>query len=209
MAWTTNAYCALADVKTAMNVTNTTDDAWITELISEAQADIDAYLSFPFQQDGPGSTRLYNGQDTDQLWVDTCLAFTQVLETVYNPYVGANGAFTLGNPLTTDITADCILLPNNMTPQYILRRLSGEPFQYGWQNYKITGTWGQPSIPLPISRACRLLTVHYYKRRDATYGQTAGSKQFGTKNQPPMDMPCEVTDILDKYRPRYFLSRGR
>ena len=209
MAWTTNAYCVLADVKTAMNVTNTTDDAWISDLITEAQADIDAYLSFSFQQDGPGSTRIYDGQDAEQLWIDNNLAVTQVLETTYNPYIGANGAYTLGNPQTLDITADCILLPNNISPQYILRRLSGLPFQYGWQNYKITGTWGQPSIPLTITRACKLLTIHFYKRRDATYGQTAGSKQFGMKNQPSVDMPEEVTCLLDKYRPRLFLSRSR
>ena len=72
----------------------------------------------------------------------TAIAVTQVLETVYNPYIGANGAYTLGNPQTIDITADCILLPNNISPQYLLRRLSGLPFQYGWQNYEITGTWG-------------------------------------------------------------------
>ena len=208
MAWTTNAYCALADVKTMMNVTSTSDDTWISELISEAQADIDRYLGFMFQEDD-GNYRLYDGMDAEQLWIDPCLSLTQVLETIYNPYIGANGAYTLGNPQTIDITADCILLPNNISPQYLLRRLSGLPFQYGWQNYKVTGNWGYSSIPVPITRACKLLTVHYYKRRDATYGMTAGSKQYGMKNQMAIDMPEEVTCILEKYRPRLFLSRSR
>ena len=209
MAWTTNPYCALADVKTAMNVTSTSDDAWISDLITEAQADIDRYLGFMFQEDGPGSYRLFDGQDAEQLWIDNAIAVTEVLETVYNPYIGANGAYTLGNPQTIDITADCILLPNNISPQYLLAGCLDFPFQYGWQNYKITGTWGYSSIPLPITRACKLLTIHYYKRRDATYGMSTGSKQYGMKNQFAVDMPEEVTCILEKYRPRYFLSRSR
>jgi hypothetical protein len=214
MAWTTNAYCILADVKTAMNVTSTTDDTWIGTLITQAQADIDRFLSFSFQE-GVGTQRVYDGQDADQLWVDDFQSITQVLETVYNPYIGANGAYTLGNPQTIDITADCIFQPNNALVQsekkafYLLRRLSGLPFQFGRQNYAITGTWGYASIPLPVARACVLLTIHYYKRRDATYGQTAGSKQFGTKMQPSEDMPEEVRCMLEKYRPRLFLSRGR
>jgi hypothetical protein len=213
VAWTTNAYCDVPDIKTAMNVTSTTDDTWLAELVAEAQADIDRYLGYSFQSDGPGSNRLYDGNDGDQLWIDDCLTITQVLETVWNPYLGANGAYTLGSPQTLDITADVITQPNNAAsrgqPFYLLRRLSGLPFQFGRQNYNVTGTWGYSSIPLPITRACKLLVIHYYKRRDASYGQKTGSKQYGTKGQPTMDMPCEVTDILDKYVRRLFLSRSR
>jgi hypothetical protein len=209
LAWTTNPYCDLQDVKTAMNVTNTTDDAWITELIGEAQADIDRELSYSFQQNGPGVSNIYDGNDSDILWIEDCLAITQVLETVYNPYIGANGAFTLGNPQSIDITADVIMQPNNKTPQYLLARLSGLPFQFGRQNYKITGTWGQPNIPLPIQRACKLLVIHYFKRRDASYGQMTAGKQYGNKMQYPVDIPEEVCSILDKYKPRLFLSRNR
>jgi hypothetical protein len=212
VAFTTNPYCDLVDVKTAMSVTSTADDAWITELINEAQADIDRYVGYPFQTDGTVSspaTRLYDGNDDDQLWIDDCLSFTSVIETVWNPYIGANGAFTLGNPQTIDITADCIAQPNNASPQYILRRLSGLPFQYGRQNYKVLGVFGQPSIPLPITRACKLLVIHYFKRRDASYGMKTSTKQYGQKTQGPVDMPEEVCCILDKYRPRWFLSRSR
>jgi hypothetical protein len=209
MAWTTNAYCDLADVKTSMNVTSTTDDAWITELISEAQADIDRELGYSFQQDGPGSSRVYDGNDNYTLWIDDCLAITQVLQTTYNPYLGANNVYTLGNPQTEDVTADCILQPNNKTPQYLLTRISGLPFEFGKQNYNITGTWGYSDIPLPITRACKLLVVHYYKRRDAGYGQMTSTKQYGQKMQYPVDMPEEVCRIIERYKPHYFLSRNR
>ena len=63
-----------------------------------------------------GNYRLYDGMDAEQLWIDPCLSLTQVLETIYNPYIGANGAYTLGNPQTIDITADCILLPEQHLP---------------------------------------------------------------------------------------------
>jgi hypothetical protein len=209
MAWTTNPYCDLADVKTAMNVTATTDDAWITELISEAQADIDRELGFSFQQNGPGVTNVYNGNNSEYLWIDECLAITQVLQTTYNPYLGNNNVYTLGNPVTEDITADCILQPNNKTPQYLLTRITGLPFDFGKQNYAVTGTWGYAEIPIPITRACKLLTIHYFKRRDASYGQMTSVKQYGQKTQFPVDMPEEVCRIIDKYKPRYFLSRTR
>ena len=47
---------------------------------------------------------------------------------------------------------------------------------------------------------------HCCHGRDATSGMTAGSKQYGMKNQMAIDMPEEVTCILEKYRPRLFLS---
>ena len=116
MAWTTNPYCVLADVKTAMNVTSTTDDAWITDLITEAQADIDRYLCFMFQEDGPGTYRLYDGQDAEQLWIDNASRYHPGLETVYNPYIGANGAYTLGNPQTSTSLPTASSCPTTLSP---------------------------------------------------------------------------------------------
>jgi hypothetical protein len=209
VAWTTNPYTTLADVKTALDLQNTDSDSWLQTLMDEAQADIDRYIGYSFQTDGTtGSpaSRYYDGNNHAKLWIDDCQSLVQVLETTYNVLLGSNGVWTNQNPQTVDITADIAAYPYNETPVYLLSRLSGLPFQFGRKNYQVFGIFGYPDIPTPISRACKLLTIHYFKRRDATYGNRTANRQYGSKTFQPMDMPDEVTCVLERYRERLFLS---
>jgi hypothetical protein len=193
VAFTNNQYCALADVKTALDLQKTTNDSWINTLIGEAQQDIDEYIGYPFQTDGTVSvpaTRVYDGNDQERLFTDHYLSFSKVEEDGRN------------------ITPDCYALPRNQTakgrPFYMIGRLSGSLFSQG--PYVVTGVFGYPSIPTPITRACVRLTVHYYKMRDTNYADFL-AEQGAVRQKYSKEMPIDVIEILDKYKHRMVLCQ--
>lgn len=203
--FTSLPYATLTQVKTALDAQTTNDDTWLQELLTEAQDAIDKEVGYSFQTDGSPSSpalRLYDGRNLQTLLIDPCVSFSQVQETTYNLFLGALGSFQ-GNAQMLDITADCILAPNNTTPGYQLKRLSGMAFQQGTQNYKVSGIFGYPTIPPDISRACVRLTVHYVKMRDTNYAdmvaETGGVRQHYSK-----PMPADVVEILQRYKKRTF-----
>lgn len=214
MAWTNTPYCQLSDVRLALGFTpndsstDNADDIWLQTLIPVAQSAIDEELGYTFQQN-VGAQFLYDGHDDTQLLIDDCIAVTQVLETTYNVFIGSNGVFTTGNTQTIDITADCVLVPVTAQAGYgiILKRKTGLPFIEGLQNYAVTGTFGQPSVPKDISYACTRLVVHLYKLRATDYGATPADKEFSTGVHYSTTWPADVRKIVCDHKQRGFYGR--
>lgn len=210
MSYTTNPYCTVQQVYTALDLSTqaqTNDAAWITnDLMPEAQAAIDSYLGFSFQTDGTIQTpanRVYSGKGTRMLYmIERCISFSQVLETYYDVIQDSNGTFYSGTPTTRDITADCVLGPDNTNPSLYLVRKSEIEFYRGVQNYQVKGVFGRPSIPGDISRACVRVVVAWYKMRDTNYSDyiiEGMVRQHYTRT-----LPEDVVEFLDKYKPRVF-----
>lgn len=172
MVWTTQSYCTLADVKLALDPNlGSTDDGFITSLITEAQADLDSEIGYSFQQDGTSSvpaTRLYDGNPyeysprNESLWIDDLISLYggggctptpcgAVFEVVTTTYLSPSGIWVPGTTTTYDITADIILKPNNFAsyniPANRMVRFSGLGFNPGTQNYKVLGIFGRPILP--------------------------------------------------------------
>jgi hypothetical protein len=214
MAWTTNPYCQLSDIHSALGLQSTADDTWIQNtLIPEAQAYLDRAIGYPFQQDGtPTSpaTRYYSGNGTNTIYIDDIISLKQVLETNYNLIVGSNGVWQNSAPTVMDITADCVLGPDNYPlydkPAYLMKRLSGNPFYEGIQNYQVFGVFGQPTIPLDITRACIRLVTHYYKMRETSYADMV-STQGNVRERYNKQCPPDVEEIIRHYKRRLFLTR--
>lgn len=213
MTFTTNPYCTLAQVKTALDLQKTTQDTWIQELIGEAQNAIDREVGYPFQTDGTPTSpalRVYDGNDQEGLFIDFCLSINQVKETTYNVILGSQGVYQVGSVQTVDITSDVYLLPNNNAarnlPYYKMRRLSGYLFGAGHQNYIVAGVFGYPTIPADITRACVRLAVHYYKMRDTNYADLL-AEQGAVRQRYSKPMPDDVVEILERYKHRNFLCR--
>ena len=207
MAFTTTPYATLTQVKLALDAQTGTDDTWLQELIEEAQSDIDKFVGYGFQMDGTAltpATRLYDGNDGQTLLIDPCLSFATVTETTYNLFLGVMGVFQ-GNAQTYDITADCIMTPNNRVPGYLLRRLSGNAFRAGIQNYVIAGVFGYNAVPADISRATVRLVTHYVKIRDTNYSDQI-AEVGGIKQHYLKQIPADVCEILTRYKKRSFRS---
>lgn len=214
MAYTTTPYATTAQVVSALGLSPTSqaaDIAWISDdLLPQAQAAIDQVVGFPFQQDGTTQTptaRVFSGNDAASLVIDPLLSLSQVMEINQTTSVNYGGGqvFVIQSP-TLDITADCVLGPDNERPGYLLRRISQLPFYFGAQNYTLSGVWGYASVPLEITRACTRLVIHYYKMRDANYTPATGNAQYGKQSMMLSAMPEDVRCVLDKYRFPVFLA---
>lgn len=208
MSWTTTPYCSLSDVHEMLGTVSTQDDTWITGLIPQAQAMIDRYIGYSFQTDGTllaPATRFYNGNNNNQMYIDDCISLAQALENTYNLYIGSNGQWNLQNVQSMDITADVTLEPYNVSPNYLVSRVSGLPFYRGKQNYKLMGIFGEPSIPYDIAYCCARLVAHLRKKREAQYS-TQIQEMGGVKTIYTPGMPKDVIDILESHRPRLFLT---
>lgn len=177
MTWTTNPYCSVTDVASALAKTlNGADTTWVTtSLIPQAQADIDGVLGYSFQTDGTLQTpasRIFSGNDCAQMMVDRLQSIATVIEKSYAIILTGQGVYQSMTAGTVDVTADVVLGPDpNFPPFFILERLSGLPFLRARNNYTVTGVFGAGVVPNDIARACTLLAVHYYKIRDTAYGQ--------------------------------------
>jgi hypothetical protein len=208
MAWTTNPYATLQQVKNALDLQSTSDDVWLQELITEAQSAIDRYVGYPFQTDGDSTTpatRTYDGTGEPMLFIDYCQQLTQVLEMNYGLVLSTGGAFQVGSVQSLDITSDIILGPANTSPGYTLRRRSELCFMPDRQNYVISGIFGIPAIPPDITRACVRLTIHYYKMRDVNYADIM-TEQGGVRQAYYKPIPADVIEILQRYKRRLFLA---
>src|SRR5271166_1727620 len=119
MAFTTTPYTTLADVKNAIRgQASNEDDGFFNLMILRAQAVIDNYTGYPFQQDGTTGTptvRNFSGNDGLILPIEHCQSITQVLEIEENITAGYGGTYQV-NYTTSDITQDVVLLPANQTP---------------------------------------------------------------------------------------------
>lgn len=234
MAWTTQAYCTLADVKLALDPNLTTvDDTFISGLIAEAQADLDREIGYSFQQDGTSSvpaTRLYDGSGNDDLWIDDLVSLYggggctptpcgAVFETVTTTFLSAGGIWMTGSTITNDITADVILKPNNFSAYGVsarrMVRNSGLGFASGRQNYKVLGVFGEPilpgqvypGVPNDLMRACIRLAVHYYKMRDTNYADMM-QEQGGIRERYNKDWPADVLRVVANYQHTRFMARS-
>lgn len=196
MAFTKKPYCTLDDVKAIADRRSTTDDDLLTQLISRAQATIDAELGFSFQTDGTlaaPAERIFDGNGHTQLLVKPCLSLASVKVRSYSVVSNGSGGLTRTQS-DSDITEDVFLAPTNVSPGFILERYTGDSFDLGRRNIVVTGVWGYDTIPDTIKRATERLAVHYLAQRDARYQDVTGNDQYGQlvfKQQLPKDV-CEL-----------------
>src|SRR6266702_5976704 len=226
MTWTATPYCQRADIVLALdpNLTST-DFTFIDQLIPLAQADLDREIGYAFQQAGTANspaTRLYDGTGDNWLWIDDLVAVdTQsgaIIETYQNISLVNGVIWQLGSTTTIDITADCILKPNNYlalgVPAHKLVRKSGLWFQAGTQNYQVKGIFGEPiqagqqypGVPNDITRACTRLVIHYFKMRDTNYADTLAAQ--GVREKYTKSWPADVKAVVANYQHTRFLARS-
>jgi hypothetical protein len=214
MAYTTTPYATPEQVYVALGLSpaaQASDAAWIlSDLLPQAQAAIDTYVGFPFQTDGSSgtpTTRVFSGNDADTLLIDPLATLKQVVEINQTTSINyGSGQIALIASPVLDISADCLLGPDNTTPGYTLRRASQLPFYFGSQNYSVSGVWGYASVPPEIVRACVRLVIHWYKQRDANYSPQTGNHQYGMQREVMSYMPPDVCRVLDKFRFPVFLA---
>ena len=168
----TNGYATLANIKAALRIQDSVDDALLDISIEAASREIDGWCERVFSQST--ATRIYRPTDVFTVEVDD-------LQSITTLKTDADGTGTFG---TTWSTADYQLNPLNgiaggiTTPYTTLRAIGSYLFPiYEPRNVnaneasvQITGVWGWPSIPTAVKQACIILSMRQFKRYDSPTG---------------------------------------
>lgn len=172
-------------------------DTWI----GEVERFIDEYTGRNFKADASASARLFNGNDTNELEIDDCVAVTKV----------ELGSDQYGSSFSE--TTNYALLPANAVAkgQSIKAiHLKSEYFNFGLQNQRITAKWGYSvEVPADITMAAMMLTVQIYQfgRGGTTSGiaqEKIGNYSVTYKDEKDKGEYDSAIAILNRYK-RYYL----
>jgi len=173
----TNGYATLAELKSSLTITDTSDDALLELAITSTSRMIDDFTGRFFYANGTVNSpviRYYTPNDPWSLAVDDYVSisaiatddnFNQTWSTVW-------------------ATSDFMEEPKNNS-------LRGWPYtrllatgRYVWPYYlpqacKITGVWGWPAVPSEVNQACIIQSSRIFVRKQSPFG-IAGTPELGT-----------------------------
>jgi hypothetical protein len=199
----TNALCSLADVRSAMETpdSDTSLDDVVTEYINEASeliiktarrqfAPVQTATAYTFKVSSKGRVVFlpYDLQSASQVMLHPEASQLVVDPTDYQlePFTNSEGVYTA-----------LVLSP-------WLSRVSLRQLKFGNPWCQITGTWGWPTVPYPVKRAC-IVTVRTWVRKDAQKmaGSIGGEYYGGQELAPEMPatyaLPAAARKLLQPY----------
>ena len=172
----TNGYCTLADVKAALRITDTIDDALIENSINAASRMIDQYCNRYFYSSPAGEVRYFQANDGFTCWIDDMQSITDLKTSSTDPLIFD----------TTWATGDYQLQPNNSkangaySPYTMIQATDNYLFPV-WADIalvQVTGQFGWASIPDPIKFATIIQASRLFKRLESPLG-VAGVSDMG------------------------------
>ena len=188
----TNAYCTLADVKSALRITDAVDDSLIELSIEAASREIDGYCQRAFYP--TSGTRVFEA--------------TNAFITETDDIVSVTTLKTSDNGATYDTTwsaTDFQLEPLNgvsagLSQPYTRIRAIGNYLFPQWSvtgtysnfaGVQITGIFGWATVPTAVKQAAVLLAMRQFKRYDSPLG-VAGFGDIGVMRVGRVDPDVEA-----------------
>ena len=188
-------YSSLAEVKSALRITDSIDDSLLEMAIESASRLLDAYTARSFYNAGTASR--YFVADNDWLTnIDDAITITEVATDT-----SADGTYDIIwqasdyqlEPLNGRI--DGLAMPYNAI------RAVGDytfPIWGGEALVKVTGTWGFSAVPTAIKQATIIQASRIFKRLDSPLGVLSspdlGFIRVGSRLDP------DVAQLVDNYR---------
>lgn len=187
-----NGYCTLADVKSALRITDAVDDSLIELSIEAASREIDGYCQRAFYP--TSGTRVFNSTDALLCETDDIVSVTTLKTsedgTTYN---------------TTWAVTDFQLEPLNgvtagLTQPYTRIRAIGDYLFPIWSvtgtysnfaGVQIAGVFGWSATPTAVKQAAILLAMRQFKRYDSPLG-VAGFGDIGVMRVGRVDPDVEA-----------------
>lgn len=194
----TNGYATLAEVKSALRITDNIDDSLLEMAVESASRLIDGYANRSFYNAGT-AVRYFVANDSFLTVIDDLVSLTS-LETSSD-----------GDGFDTTWTeGDYQLQPLNgyvdglYTPYTEISAIGDFLFPIiGTEALvKITGVWGYSSVPITVKQACIIQASRIYKRLDSPLG-VAGFGDLGVIRVSSRLDP-DVAQLVDPYRKIYF-----
>lgn len=192
----TNGYCSLADVKAALRIQDTVDDALIENSINSACRMIDQYCNRYFYSGQAGEVRYYQANDGFTCWIDDAQTITEVKTASVDPTIYD----------TTWDVSDYQALPINRVANggyYPITAITATdnylfPVWADIALVKVTGTWGWPSVPEPIKFAAIIQASRLYKRLESPLG-VAGVSDIGIM-RVGANIDGDVAQLINPFR---------
>jgi hypothetical protein len=187
----TNGYATLAEIKTHLTISGSTDDDRLEAAVEQASRAIDAECRRVFY--ATTATRYFQAEAPDLLILGDDLLTVTTLKT------DQDGDRTYE---TTWATTDYDLTPDNASPKSAIHLAPQGRYSFPThrKGVEIAGSWGYNatgSYPDAISHACVILAARYFKRKDAPFG-VLGTPELGFQRIPRTD--TEVKQLLAPYR---------
>jgi hypothetical protein len=166
----------LADVKAALRITDTIDDALIENSINAASRMIDQYCNRYFYSSSAGEVRYFKANDGFTCWIDDVQSVTDLKTSSTDPLIFD----------TTWATGDYQLQPNNSkangaySPYTYITATDNYLFPV-WADIalvQVTGQFGWSSVPDPIKFATIIQASRLFKRLESPLG-VAGVSDMG------------------------------
>lgn len=192
----TNGYCTLAEVKSALRLTDNTDDALIENAIEGASRRIDGYCGRFFYQTASTALTMYPMNSYIQPLPNDISNASVTVKT------DDNGDGTFETTWTQGV--DYQLEPLNATiqsrPYRRIVAIAGKtfPLQYVPNRplVQVTAQWGWASVPDDVREACILLSMRGFARLNASLGVVG----FGDMAIQVRAVDPDVRDLLNPYR---------
>ena len=194
-----NGYCLLADYKTAVGISDTTDDTDIEQAIETASRQIDGIVGRgrKFWQDSTVVARTYYPSESNRVWVDDISTLTGLIVKVDQD---DNGTFET----TLTINTDFIVEPVNAAAEYPVRpyesirllnnALSSFPcLSSGRPSVQVTAKFGWSAVPDAIERACINQAKTVFKGVDAQNDTVLVSAEGFAVRLPAVSTMTRVT----------------
>lgn len=191
-----NGYCTLAQVKSALRITDAVDDSLLEMAVESASRAIDGHAGRYFYSSGT-ATRVFAADDGYLTQVDD-ISGTAVTVQVST---AANNVFDI-----TFATTDYQLEPLNgvvdglAVPYSRIRAVEKYlfPVQSDQALVKVTAVFGWASVPNPIVQACIIQASRIFKRLDSPLG-IAGFGDMGAMRVSRYLDP-DVEQLVAPYR---------
>jgi hypothetical protein len=192
----TNGYCTLADVKAALRITDTIDDALLENSINSASRMIDQYCNRYFYSTSAGEVRYYKANDGFVCWIDDAQSISELKTSSTDPLIFD----------TTWEAADYQVLPANRWANGAYYPITGItatdnylfPVWADMALVKVTGQFGWASVPEPIKFACIIQASRLFKRLESPLG-VAGVSDIGIM-RVGANIDGDVAQLINPFR---------
>lgn len=193
------AYATAALVKTYLNISSSSDDTLITNLITRAQAVIDNYTHRTFEV----STNTTKYFDSVRNVLTTTLFFNEGLELATAPTTITNG-----DAVVLVLNTDCVTLPANAAPYYGIEMLRSTSNQWtqtaagdNQRAISILGKWGYSlTAPDDVVAATIRLTAFLYRQRESNADLDRAVSVADGMVLLPSNIPNDVISMLEPYK---------
>jgi hypothetical protein len=198
----TNGYCTLAEAKSALGITDSSDDTLVEGLVTAASRLVDGYTErFFFNQ---SQTRYFTAQDAFNCPVSdlvsvTTLATDDSADDSYDQiWTAADYQLEPSNAALESPPRPYQLLTSPMWSSRIFPEVVP-------QGVKVIGVWGWSAVPEAIKQATILLTTTLYASRGAPFG-VLGTSDGAVFRLSSRLHPAAVA-LMEPYRRRTGVAR--